>query len=220
MMNNIVNHFESILCLNGNLPNKNFFGKCVGLPIIASDGAGSRLIDIGIYPNFVVGDMDSFHHKISDYGNIDFIKYSNQNYNDFEKSILFIKERKIFPVLVCGLFGREIDHVINNINCLMKYEQQCPMVFYDEEIMEKPKWGFPVSSSLSFAGQRDEIISIMPHPTATLSTRGLKWDLDNKELSISGISSFRNQELGYNIDINIHKGRVLIISGRYLDSYN
>ena len=46
MMNNIVNHFESILCLNGNLPNKNFFGKCVGLPIIASDGAGSRLIDI------------------------------------------------------------------------------------------------------------------------------------------------------------------------------
>ena len=67
--------------------------------------------------------MDSFHHKISDYGNIDFIKYSNQNYNDFEKSILFIKERKIFPVLVCGLFGREIDHVINNINCLMKREE-------------------------------------------------------------------------------------------------
>ena len=101
----------------------------------------------------------------------------------------------------------------------MKYEQQCPIVFYDEEIMEQPKWGSPVSSSLSFAGQKNEIISIMPHPTATLSTKGLKWDLDNKELSILGISSFRNQELGYNIDINVHKGRVLIISGRYLENY-
>lgn len=218
-MNNMVNHFRSILCLNGNLPNKSLFAQYWGLPIIASDGAGSRLIDIGVYPNFVVGDMDSFYHKISDYKNIGFIKYSNQNYSDFEKSILFIRERGFFPILVCGMFGRETDHMINNINCFMKYTQQCPMVFYDEEIIEKPKWGFPISSSLSFAGQKNETISIMPHPTATVSTKGLKWDLDNKELSISGISSFHNQEIGYNIDINVHKGKVLIISGRYIKNY-
>lgn len=218
-MNNIVNYFRGILCLNGNLPSKNFFEKYSDLPIIASDGAGSQLIDIGIHPNFVIGDMDSFHSNISDDTNINFKKYSNQNYNDFEKSILFMKEKNLFPSLVCGVFGGEIDHVINNINCLMKYEQQCPMVFYDEEIIEKPKWGFPIRDSLSFAGIKSEIISIMPHPTATISTKGLKWDLDNKKLSVFGISSFRNQELGHNIEINVHEGRALIISGRYLECY-
>ena len=54
---------------------------------------------------------------------------------------------------------------------------------------------------------------------AILPTKGLKWGLKNTKLSILGISSFRNQELGCNIDINVHKGRVLIISSQYLKNY-
>jgi thiamine pyrophosphokinase len=52
-----------------------------------------------------------------------------------------------------------------------------------------------------------------------LSTKGLKWDLDNKELSILGLSSFHNQGLGYSIDINVHKGRFLIVSSGYLENH-
>jgi thiamine pyrophosphokinase len=219
MMNSTVNHFRSILCLNGNLPSRNFFDKHSDLPIIAADGAGCQLIDIGIQPSVVVGDMDSFALNISDYSDIDFIRCSNQNYNDFEKSILFLKEKKLLPSLVCGVFGGEADHVINNINCLMKYGQEHPMVFYDEEILEKPKWGFPLSDSFSFSGVKGEIISIIPHPTVTLSTKGLKWDLKNKDLSTLGISSFRNKEQSHNIEINVHRGRVLIIANRYLEFY-
>ena len=205
--------------MNGNLPSKNFFDKYANLPIIAADGAGCQLIDIDVYPSAVVGDIDSFILNISNYPNIDFIKYSNQNYNDFEKSILFLQDKDLFPSLVCGVFGGEVDHVINNINCLMKYSQKYPMIFYDEEIIEKPKWGFPLAGSLSFSGTKGETISIIPHPTATLSTKGLKWDLNNKELSNLSISSFRNQEQNYNIDINVHKGRALIIATRYLEFY-
>jgi thiamine pyrophosphokinase len=58
------------------------------------------LIDIGFYPYFLVGDMDSFRHKMFNYTNIDFIKYSDQNYNDFERSILFAKEKNPFSSLV------------------------------------------------------------------------------------------------------------------------
>ena len=71
---------------------QNFFGIYRDLPIITLDGAGSRLIDIEVYLDFVVGDMDLFHRKISNYTNIDFIKYNDQNYNDFEKSIFYTRK--------------------------------------------------------------------------------------------------------------------------------
>ena len=41
----------------------------------------------------------------------------------------------------------------------------------------------------------------------------------NKELSNLSMSSFRNQEQSYNINIKVHKGRALIITTRYLEFY-
>ena len=92
MINNNLGYFKSILCLNGRLPNKKFFKEFSGLPIIAADGAGSKLINLGIYPETVIGDLDSFEHNYDEYPMIHFVKMNSQNNTDFEKSISFAKK--------------------------------------------------------------------------------------------------------------------------------
>ena len=213
-------YFKSLLCLNGHLPHQAFFEKFSGLPLVAADGAGSALLRRGVCPRFIVGDMDSFHTHLSLPTHVDFIEVRNQNLTDFEKSILYMREKDLFPALVCGVFGKEVDHMLNNINCLMRYARVCPMVFYAGEMLEKPHWGFPISGFLSFVGIKDEIISILPHPTATLSTQGFKWDLDHQPLSIFGMSSCRNQVQSYQVAIHVHAGSALLIAGRYLQFYD
>lgn len=210
------NVFKSILCLNGNLPTQRIFKQFSNLPIITADGAGDALLSRGIKPNYIVGDFDSSKEKSSDYKDIHFIKYENQNYNDFEKCILVMRKNNLFPALVFGIFGKEVDHMMNNINCLMKHNHKCPMIFYNEEALEKPQWGTPIDSSLSFNGIKGELLSIIPHPTATISSKGLKWELSNQKLSINGKSGIRNEALGTEIKIQIHHGKAIIITNRQI----
>ena len=52
------NKFKSILCLDGELPSAAFFFFFT-LPIIAADGAANTLMQMGVLPQIVIGDLDS-----------------------------------------------------------------------------------------------------------------------------------------------------------------
>lgn len=202
--------FKTILCLNGDLPPSSFFDKFPNLVIVAADGAGEVLIQMGINPTFIVGDFDSFSGDIGN-KDIEYIKYTDQNSTDFTKSILEMQKRSLFPAFVCGAFGKEIDHTVNNMHCLMKYGNEFPMVFYDHTISDKPKYCIPIYDKFNFTAIKGEIISLLPYPEAILSTKGLKWNLDNDLLSIGGASSVRNQAQNTNIEIKVHQGQLMLI---------
>ena len=51
---------DCILVLQGNMPCVEFFSFFPDSVVIAADGAASDLLEIGIKPNVVIGDMDSF----------------------------------------------------------------------------------------------------------------------------------------------------------------
>ena len=209
-------YFKSILCLNGNLPKKSFFKSYESLPIIAADGAANYLYNLGLRPSYIVGDLDSFKVESHNCSDVEIVQYKNQNYCDFEKSLLVIKKNNLFPTLVVGVFGGEADHVINNLNCLVKYSNKCSMVFYDESNLRKPKWGTPTSSSLAFNTQKGAVISIFPYPRAVISSKGLVWELQNQELLQNVKSSIRNRANSLRVDIKIHSGKVIIIMENYI----
>jgi len=205
-----LNSFKSILCLNGDIPPRNFFDQLPKLDIIAADGAGSILTEMNIIPTCIVGDFDSFN-KDSVNKHTEYIRYSDQSNTDFEKCILEMQKRHLFPSLVCGAFGKEIDHALHNMHCLMKYIRKFPMVFYDCTISERPKYCIPVYDQFNFRANKADIISLLPYPEATVSTKGLKWDIDNELLSIGGISSIRNQAKNSKITIKLTKGQIVLI---------
>jgi thiamine pyrophosphokinase len=213
------NLFRSILCLNGDIPKKSFFNQFSGIPVIAADRAGMSLIQMGITPEMVIGDFDSFSGDLYNKGT-KFLKYTDQNSTDFEKCIVTMNQKLLFPALVCGAFGQEIDHTINNMHCLMKYGCKYPMVFYDHAVAAKPKWCMPIYSQFNFKAIKGEIISLLPYPEAVISTKGLKWDLDNVLLSVTGLSSARNRAQKVDVEIQVHNGQVMIVTGRLMLNKN
>ncbi len=212
-MTDIQTIFQSIrcvLCLNGEIPNPDFFLKCANIPLFACDGAGSRLIKQGVYPNLISGDLDSLDHSIVP-AEIEIKHTPDQNYTDLEKALNILIERKLFPCLITGTTGREIDHTINNINVILKYSQNHPILFHDSAYTDKEKFGIFVFDSLIGNFEANTKISILPYPKATVSSKGLKWNLDKDTLSQDTKSSALNVVQISPIEITVHNGVVLVL---------
>ena len=73
-----------------------------------------------------------------------------------------------------------------------------------------------IYSQFNFKAIKGEIISLLPYPEAVISTKGLKWDLDNVLLSVTGLSSARNRAQKVDVEIQVHNGQVMIVIGRLM----
>lgn len=202
--------FNSILCLNGRLPDKTWFTLHKDLIIIAADGAGNNLIANNIVPNFIIGDLDSIEKKYLNCG-ADILHISNQDTTDFEKCLFAMQARNLFPSLILGITGGEIDHSIYNLNCFMQYAKNHSMYFLDVDENNKYKLGLPVFQHQTIYQQNGSMLSLMPFPEALISTTGLKWDLSNALLSVTGKASVRNLIIDNTVTISVNSGALLLL---------
>jgi thiamine pyrophosphokinase len=126
----------------------------------------------------------------------------------------FCKKKKLFPSLIIGVNGGEIDHLIGNIQIMVKYAKKNPMYFldtYQKKNLIGIKLGIPITNQLSFTTKKGNYISIITFNKTTLSTKGLKWELSNKLLHVDGILGLRNETISNHIEITLKKGKAIII---------
>lgn len=200
--------YRSILCLNGDLPEVDFFKK--DLPIIAADGAANTLIERGITPNYVVGDLDSVRHEHA--ARVKTVYRPDQNSSDFQKSLEFMQEQNLFPSIITGINGGHIDHILNNIGIfshdMLNHAEAHHSVFYAPPVVglilsapDDRTLSLPIHTKLSLMG--------MPH--AIISTHGLKWELDHYHLSFPGQTSCFNRSTEPTISIHTQHGCALLM---------
>jgi thiamine pyrophosphokinase len=202
--------FKSILCLNGLLPNTKTI-KALSKNskiIIAADGAANQLAKKNINPDYIIGDLDSLDNKYN-WVNSKIIKIPDQNTTDFEKCIDYINTNMLFPTLVLGINGGEIDHIIDNLNKFIKYSSTIPMIFFDTP----NKWGIAMTSTLSINTEVSNIVSIFPFLQNThLKSQGLHWELNSDKHSILQNTSTRNKTTTEHTIIQSSQDKVLVIT--------
>ena len=200
---------RSIVCLNGELPAKDLFARKANLPLIAADGAGSRLINMGIVPSIIIGDLDSVD-KSTIPAHTEVISIPNQDTTDFEKVLLTIEKRELFPCLIYGATGLESDHTLYNLNIIADYSLRHRIIFHDSAYKAKEKYGIFVSDRLTANLKIGSKISLLTLTSAVVSTHGLTWDLEKTTLT-PRISSARNLIRENLIEINVHNGNLLVL---------
>lgn len=189
--------FRSILCLNApSLPL--LFLKNTHLPIIAADGGFNELIKHGIIPNLVIGDLDSADKNALK--NINHLRIDDQDTTDFEKSLDYIKKKSLFPTLVIGINGGHLDHIFYNLYVAFLHD----IVFYAPPLIggvikQKTTIALPINTKISIFGN------------CSISTKGLKWDLENDDLVFPNKASCSNRTIDKNITLDIHNGSALIM---------
>ncbi len=198
MLNN--KKFRSILCLNGDLPDKAFFQR--NLPIIAADGAFLKLQALKINPDMVIGDFDSVDRRtLRDFPH----QYDpDQSFSDFQKCLKYMEKENLLPAIIVGIQGGFIDHVLHNVNIFT----QTDSLFYAPPVL-----GFTIKAQekqriITEVGAK---ISLMGLPSAMVHTQGLKWDINHENLVFPGKNSCFNRANQPFVDISVQSGCALIL---------
>lgn len=164
--------------------------------IICTDGSANSLIDKGINPNVIIGDMDSLLIDNKTFSG-QFIKDPNQENTDLEKAFEWSIKNKISTINVLGASQKREDHSFGNLYLLSKYCDLLNLTYVTDYFSITCHEGNRIFSSF-----KNQLVSILPvKHIQHVSTESLKYNLSDEELPISsrGIS---NQSLSDNFTIN------------------
>lgn len=193
--------YRSILCLNGHLPDASFFST-VPLPIIAADGAANQLYELGITPAVVVGDLDGISDEVRRINKTVF--EPDQNSCDFDKSLAYAKQHDLLPSIILGMNGGYLDHILNNMSIFLETDNLLyapPIVGLVINQQNTKSLVLPINTKISFFGI----------PQASVTSKGLKWELNEMQLNFPGKNSCFNRTTNEKIEIKVQAGRVLAL---------
>lgn len=156
---------------------------------ICADGGANRIYQYSqdnnieiIYPDFVVGDLDSLKPQIETYYKpmgTKFIKIFDQNQCDIEKSLSVIKQNGFKePVVIFGALGGRFDHTISSLHSVLEFPELRTFFLDDENFLT---WIFPKDKGIVCHQKwTTKICGLLPicQPVEHISTKGLKWDVD------------------------------------------
>jgi thiamine pyrophosphokinase len=196
--------FDCIIVLNGNLEDNLDYLLFGNIPIIATDGASNKLQKLSISPTIIIGDFDSFVE--AEFNNdYEKIKITEQETYDFEKALLLAIDKGYKKCLIWGINGGEYEHSLNNMSILIKYANKLDLCVYTEG-----RYGFYVADSISLNLKINEIVSIIPCPYATLTTKNLKWKLHHTTLELGKKGGARNFATQERIEIILYSGKYML----------
>lgn len=198
---------DCILVLQGCKPEKEVFSYFPESIIIATDGAAIELLNLGVIPNTVIGDMDSINPELLKDTQCEIIKDMGQENNDFEKALIHILQKGFSEILIMGIHGGDFEHSLNNVSVLWKYVERFSIITIVDSLQ---RIAIPVFFSFSWnTCVPGEIISLIPFPHAKLSTQGFEWELEKEVLELSVREGARNKAKNQDLHIDLLEGRFL-----------
>ena len=199
---------DCVIFLQGSTPHPDILSFFTDSPCIATDGAANGLISLGVIPDIIIGDLDSFDpDHLPKHAHSFIIHIPDQEKNDFEKALDYCKKQEYQHILIYGIHGGDFEHSLNNVSVLWKYVdrfQQITIVDSQQRIAI-PVFFDMICEEL----YPSEVISLIPFPHAHISTKGLEWNLENEVLELSKREGARNRSIGKKVSIEHFEGRFL-----------
>jgi len=181
-----------ILVLNGQIPKKDELISFIKKynQIICTDGAANEMIKLNIYPDFILGDIDSLQtDSINTRSKI--IKLEDQNLNDFQKALTWLKDKDYNTIDIIGMDGKRIDHTIGNFSIILK-----ELFNFDLTVFTESGIFYTIKTKRKFKDIYNRYFSIFsPKKDTKITTWGLKYELKNKTLDNihKGTLNFANE---------------------------
>lgn len=176
--------------------------------IICADGGYDALFYTGIVPNVVIGDFDSL--KVSVPKEIETVKYpSDKDKTDLEICIDYALERGCDTIFILGALGGRIDHTMGSL-CALKYVMEHGA---DAMILTGKSRIYLVDKEVEVAREKFDYISLIPctDKVTGVSTLGLKYELNNRELVKSSSLGISNEFYNNTAKIKIESGLLYVI---------
>jgi thiamine pyrophosphokinase len=183
--------------------------------IIAADGGAHHCVAAGLWPNVVVGDMDSITtsliKELREHETQLILYPQNKDQTDLELALSLAAKKGYREVLLLGMFGGRLDQSLANILLLTRDEWQDLRLIISAE----PDTAYLMrdQDEISLLGHPGDIVSLIPLSSLVedVSTQGLRWSLDHADLNLGNTLSVSNEMLDTAAHVQVGAGILLLI---------
>jgi len=154
--------------------------------IICTDGSANKLLENGLTPNVIIGDMDSTTVGQDSFKGL-YVKISDQDNTDLDKALEWCKVNNLSPITVLGTSQLREDHTIGNLMLLANYSDELDINFVTDYFTITCHHG-----KQSFTSFKQQLVSILPvEDIQSITTEGLEFPLIDEPFPLSsrGISN-------------------------------
>ncbi len=146
--------------------------------IVCCDGSAQNLLQYGLKPDAIVGDLDSLTDDLTRMFADRIYLDENQDTNDLTKAVSWCSDNGFKDIVIVGATGKREDHTIGNISLLAEYVMDMNVIMVTDTGILRP---FLKSSAISsFPGQQVSIFSIDPETKVT--SGGLRYPLSGTKI--------------------------------------
>lgn len=181
---------------------------------VAADGGAMHWLALGHAPHVIVGDLDSLPAELVERLATQGVRIERhpreKDQTDIELAIERAIEDGADEVLLIGALGGRLDQTLANV--LLLAQRNWPVTirliegWQIAEVLRGP-------GTIEFTGAPGDVVSLLPlSPTVQgVTYRGLRYSLENAELSFGTTQAISNELIEPNASISIRQGIALVV---------
>jgi thiamine pyrophosphokinase len=204
-----MSEIKAVILCDGRKPPKSKIIACAGQAdlFIAADGGANIAHKLGLIPDFIIGDLDSYSPITGMDESVTVIRDSDQETNDLEKALTLAIDHEVSSTHVFGAFGRRPDHALKNLSVLKKFNNR----FTELKFIDNYGEMFLLPKKFTTSLPAGIIVSLIPLSGTVegITTTGLKYSLQNEPLTIGLRDGTSNETVDEIIEITYEKGDLL-----------
>ena len=163
--------------------------------IFAADGGANLLRMVGITPLLTLGDLDSIEPE-SAASQLELIHIADQDSSDCDKLLAYVSGRGIEAITLICVEGDLVDHLLGSLFSATKSDLEIRLA------LRRGTGHIPKGSRLSLLPISD---------CSEVSLEGTEWQLDQAEMSTTGLSSLSNKATG-RVKVSMSTGTAVLIA--------
>ena len=203
----VIQNFKTIILANGNFPIHEIpLGFLHNAErIVCCDGAADSLLNYGLKPDFIIGDLDGISEEIKNQFAEIIIYNAEQETNDLTKAVQFCIENNFNEITILGATGKREDHTLGNLSLLADYAEKANVQMLTDDGVFIPL--LETSTMESYPKQQVSVFSL--NSDTLFSFYNLLYPVENRKLS-SWWQGTLNEAITDNFTISFDKGKVLV----------
>ena len=176
---------------------------------ICADGGANSAKQLGITPDYIIGDLDSISAKSLIYykNKSKIIRIKRQNDTDIEKCLKFAIRKGIKEAIMTGVTGDRLDHTFCNLGIVLKFFDKIGIKIIAEKSLLTAYTGNAKIKTIP-----GEIVSLYGFNERTkITSKGLKYPLNKVSLPFGKKESTSNVALSNLVNLKITGGIIFVI---------
>lgn len=210
---------RAVIFTNGNLPDIDAARSLLQTEdtLIAADGGMRHILDLGLLPSVVIGDLDSLSENVLNSlteAGVRIVRYPvDKDFTDLELAFDYAVNAGYRSILVVAALGSRLDQTIGNLALLTRSDLLELDVRLDDGIEE----AFFIRKEGVIQGQAGDIVSLVPWsgPVKGVATDGLHWSLQDETLYAHTTRGISNEMVGDRATVRLESGLLLCIHRRH-----